>query len=125
LVRAEDVYAPGGVYLGTAPAIHFDPTRVYPSLEKMVRGLYFNHTGRLLDRDAVFKWRPNPIDYGMLAEYFQASAPGPCYGDVFESRILFARKTGLDASVWWLRFYRGPVFRCFVTSPVLGLALTA
>ena len=71
------------------------------------------------------KWRPNPIEYGRLAEYFQASAPGLCYGDVFESRFLFARATGLDASVWWLRFYRGPVFRCFVTSPVLPLAPTA
>jgi hypothetical protein len=125
LVRAEDVYSPGGVYLGTAPALRFDGRRVYPSLEKMLRGLYLHRTGRPLARDAVFKWRPNPIEYGRLAEYFQASAPGLCYGDVFDSRFLFAKATGLDASVWWLRFYRGPVFRCFVTSPVLALAPTA
>ena len=72
-----------------------------------------------------FKWRPNPIEYGRLAEYFQASAPGLCYGDVFDSRFLFAKATGLDASVWWLRFYREPVFSCFVMSPVLALAPTA
>jgi len=87
--------------------------------------LYLHRTGRPLARDAVFKWRPNPIEYGRLAEYFQASAPGLCYGDVFDSRFLFAKATGLDASVWWLRFYRRPVFRCFVTSPVLAIATTA
>lgn len=125
LVRAEDVYSPGGVYLRTAPALHFDGARVYPSLEKMVRGLYFNRTGRLLARDALFKWGANPIEYGKLVEYFQASAPGLCYGDVFESRFLFARATGLGASVWWLRFYHGPVFRCFVTSSMLARAPTA
>ncbi|HKW92757.1 MAG TPA: hypothetical protein VJX92_12720 [Methylomirabilota bacterium] len=114
LVRSEDVYAPSGIYLGTAPAIHFDPERVYPSLRKMVRGLYRHHTRALLPQNVVFRWRPNEVLYGRAREYFEASAPGLAYSDVFECRYVFARETGLEASLWWLRFYRATTFRCFV-----------
>ena len=114
LVRSEDVYSPGRIYLGTTSAICFDPERVYPALRKMVRGLYLHHTGSLLPQNVVFRWRPNEVLYGRGREYFEASAPGLAYDDVFECRYLFARETGLEASLWWLRFYRATVFRCFV-----------
>ena len=39
MVPRMPVYSPGGIYLGDAPGIQFDGRRVYPSLEKMVRGL--------------------------------------------------------------------------------------
>jgi len=80
----------------------------------MVRGLYLHHTGSLLPQNVVFRWRPNEVFFGRGREYFEASAPGLAYGDVFVCRYLFARETGLEASVWWLRFYRATVFRCFV-----------
>src|SRR5215813_6022638 len=56
-----EVFSPGGILLGHAPAIRFDTKRVYPSLTKMVRGLYHHHTGRFLPRDVQFSWGLNEM----------------------------------------------------------------
>ena len=61
MVPRMEMFSPGGIYLGNAPGIRFNRTRVYPSLEKMVRGLHFHHTGRLLPRDRQFSWGLNEI----------------------------------------------------------------
>ena len=59
MVPSIDVYTPAGIYLGTAPAVRFDRERVYPGLEKIVRGLYRHHTGRLLPANTIFRWAIN------------------------------------------------------------------
>jgi hypothetical protein len=111
--RAE-VFSPGGIFLGHAPGIRFDRTRVYPSLVKMVRGLYHHHTGRLLPRDAQFSWGLNEMLYGTLEQIFNYATPGLGFGDVFESRYIVEHENGLEIVAWWLRFYHWTVFRCFL-----------
>ncbi len=111
LVRNEGIYSPGGIYLWSGPAIYFDRKRVYPSLEKMVRGLYLHHTGGLLPRDVVFRWvESHKLHFGRFPEYSRASTPGLAYGDVFECKYLLVR----EGSAWWLRFYGAADFNCFV-----------
>jgi len=114
MVPRVEMFSPGGIYLGDAPAIHFERTRVYPSLEKMVRGLYRHHTGRLLPRDARFSWGLNEMFYGIRAQTFQYATPGLQYGDVFESRFIVEHENDLEIVAWWLRFYQWTVFRCFI-----------
>src|SRR5215510_12431991 len=114
MVPRVEMFSPGGIYLGDAPAIHFERTRVYPSLEKMVRGLYRHHTGRLLPRDARFSWGLNEMFYGIRAQTFQYATPGLQYGDVFESRFIVEHENDLEIVAWWRRFYQWTVFRCFI-----------
>ena len=108
-----EVFSPGGVYLGDAPGIRFDRARVYPSLIKMVRGLYRHHTGRLLERDVRFSWALNEVLFGTREEVFASSTPGLSYGDVFDSRYIVAESDGVEVVAWWLRFYQWSVFRCY------------
>jgi len=107
-------FTPGGIFLGHAPAIRFDPKRVYPPLEKMVRGLYRNQTGRLLPLDVKFSWGLDEILHGTLEQMFMFATPGLAYGDIFESRYIVEHENGLEIVAWWLRFYQWSVFRCFV-----------
>src|SRR5713101_3371185 len=102
MVPRTEVFSPGGIYLGDAPAIRFDRRRVYPSLEKIVRGLYRHHTGRLLLRDAKFSWGLNEILYGGREQMFGYATPGLAYGDIFESRYIVERENGLEIVAWWL-----------------------
>ena len=114
MVPRVEMFSPGGIYLGEAPAIRFDRTRVYPSLEKMVRGLYRYHTGRLLPPEVRFSWGLNEMLYGMREQTFSYASPGLYYGDIFESRYIVEQENGLEVVAWWLRFYQWTVFRCFV-----------
>ena len=116
LISRIEVVSPGGIYLGTAPGIRFDRERVYPSLEKMVRGLYRHHTGRLLSPDTKFVWAINEVMHGNRQAHFEAAIPGLNYVDVFECRYVVVAERGLEATLWWLRFYRATVFRCY-TAP--------
>ncbi len=109
-----EMFSPGGIYLGDAPALHFDRTRVYPSLVKMVRGLYRHHTGRLLPRDTQFSWGLNEMLYGIREQMFEYATPGLGYSDVFESRYIVEHENEREIVAWWLRFYQWSVFRCFV-----------
>jgi len=115
LVPREGVYSAGGILLGQAPGIRFKRERVYPSLEKMVLGLYFYHTGKLLPRDVKFRWvEAHKLHFGRFPEYFQAATDGLAYDDVFECRYLGVREGDREGSLWWLRFYRATIFHCFV-----------
>jgi hypothetical protein len=116
LVRSEEAYSTDGVYLGSGPAIHFDRKRVYPSLEKMVRGLYLHHTGELLPRDIVFQWvEAHKLHFGRFPVYRRAAAPGLVYDEVFECQYFLWRDREREGSAWWLRFYRTTDFNCFVS----------
>src|SRR5713101_5485470 len=114
MVPRMPVYSPGGIYLGDAASIQFDRRRVYPSLEKMVRGLYCHHAGRLLPREVSFSWGLNEILYGMAEQVFAFATPGLTYGDIFDSRYIVEHEDGLEIVAWWLRFYNWTVFRCFL-----------
>jgi hypothetical protein len=118
-------FTQGGIYLGHAPAIRFDPKRVYPSLAKMVRGLYRHQTGRLLPQDVQFSWELNEVLYGAREQMFGYATPGLVYGDVFESRYIVEQENGLESVVWWLRFYQWTVFRCVVAPrPIVTTEVT-
>ncbi len=90
------------------PAIQIDTKRFYPALEKIVRGLYRHHTGRLLPPKCTFKC--------LIVNYLQdenpnlinRSSPGLSYSDVFESRYLILKRE----SIWWLRLYVELSLRC-------------
>ncbi len=48
LIAAQDLYSNGGIYLGTSPALRFDPARFFPAPRKLVRALAFHHFGVIL-----------------------------------------------------------------------------
>ena len=117
MVPRMEMFSPGGIYLRDAPGIRFDAARVYPSLEKMVRGLHFHHTGYLLPRDRQFSWGLNEMLYGFLEQMFAHATPGLEFDDIFECRYIFEPENENEPEIvaWWMRFYRWTVFRCFVT----------
>lgn len=112
LLRKVDLVSPGGIWLGTAPGIRVDRDRFYPTLEKIVRGLYQHHTGRYLPVDATFNWAINEPLEGERLKLFQLSTQGISYPDVFECRFGVAADDKIEISVWWLNFYSGLVMRC-------------
>ena len=88
--------------------------RAYPSLEKIVRGLYFHHTGCLLARDTEFRWLINEHEFADSRRlgYFAVATPGLCCGDEFGSRYTLGAEHGVDGAVWWPSFYESTMFTC-------------
>ncbi len=74
------------MYFGSAPGVKFDQKRIYPLLQKMVRGLYPHHTKRFLPPAAVFAWGLNEHPFGTLETAFSHSGVGLSYPGVFECR---------------------------------------
>jgi hypothetical protein len=98
--------------VGTAPAVRFDRNRLYPLLDKIVRGLYRHHIGRFLPVDVILNWAINEPLLGGKADLFKASTRGLTYHDVFECRYGIAADGTTEMTIWWLRFYGGLVLRC-------------
>jgi hypothetical protein len=115
LVPRFEIRSPAGLILGHTQGVRFDRDRVYPMLAKIVRGLYYHHTGRFLTANARFSWGLNEPLEGSRATVFAQSTTGLSYPGVFECRYGLAGDDTVEGSVWWLRFYEGAVFRC-VTS---------
>ncbi len=114
LIPRVEFRSPAGLILGSAPAVKFDGKRVYPLLEKMVRGLYQHHTRNLLPADASFLWALNERPEGPLEAIFSHSTNGLSYPGVFECRYHISVDATGETAVWWLRFYEGVIFRCAV-----------
>ena len=112
LLKQVDLVSPGGLWLGTAPGIRVDRDRFYPTLKKIVRGLYRHHIGRYLPMNAPWNWAINEPLQGERLKLFQASNPGLSYPDVFECRFGVASDSNLEMTIWWLRFYQSLVMRC-------------
>jgi len=112
LIPRLEFRSPSGLYVGNSPGVQFDATRVYPLLQKMVRGLYHHHTGRFLPTEAPFAWGLNERPVGMLETIFAQSVLGLSYPAVFEYRYRIVADDRGELSVWWLRFYEGWIFRC-------------
>ena len=74
LVPRIDVLSPGGIWMEMPPGLDVDRDRFYPTLRKIVRGLYHHHTGRYLPMDAAFDWA---INESLEGNIFQSSNFGP------------------------------------------------
>lgn len=61
-----EVYSPGGIYLGTQPALRVDRQRILGVIERIARGLYF-----AVNQIAV------PEEYGIKCYWDQYSFPKP------------------------------------------------
>ena len=105
-----DIRSASGLHLGSSPGVQFDRSRVYPLLQKIVRGLYHHHTGRFLPTTAT--WGLNELPVGALEAVFAQSLLGLSYPAVFECRYVIKADAGGELSLWWLRFYEGWFFRC-------------
>lgn len=112
LLRKIDLVSPGGIWLGSAPGIQVDRNRFYPTLEKIVRGLYRHHTSRYLPVDTTFNWAINEPLEGERLKLFQLSTPGISYPAVFECWYGVAADSEIEMAVWWLHFYNSLVMRC-------------
>ena len=104
-----------------AGVIHFDPERFNPAIEKIVRGLHFHHTGRLLLNPASdFHWHlidhPSKVD-GMLATMMKAAKSAYTYPSIFDSSYAL----GSRFCLWTLRFYKRKTIVCVV--PHSGVSL--
>ena len=122
LVRFE-IRSPAGLFLGYTQGVHFDRNRVYPMLEKIVRGLYYHHTGRFLSANARFSWDLFSLGLNESVDLsvFAQCDTGLSYPGVFECRYGIASDDTVEGSAWWLRFYEGVVFHC-VTSVMISAA---
>src|SRR5262249_7875718 len=121
LVPRIDLISQGGIWMGAAPGLNVDRNRFYPTLRKILRGLYHYHTGRYVPPDATFEWAINESLEGGKLTIFQSANPGISYGDVFECRYAVASEDNVEMTIWWLRFYRGLVMRCLTRSDSVAL----
>lgn len=112
LIPRVEIRSPSGLYLGSSPAVQFDRKRVYPLLQKMVRGLYHHHTGRFLPTAAPFSWQLNERPVGTLEAVFSQAVPGLSFPAVFDCRYRIIADDSGELSLWGLRFYEGWIFRC-------------
>jgi hypothetical protein len=112
LIPRIEFRSPSGLVLGSAPAIRFDRNRIYPLLEKIVRGLYHHHTKRFLPANVFFSWGLNERPVGPLETVFSEAVPGLSYPCVFECRYRIITDNTGETTFWWLRFYEGVIFRC-------------
>lgn len=112
LLKQIDLISPGGIWLRNAPGIRVDSKRFYPTLEKIVRGLYRHHTGRYLPPATAFNWAINEPLHDERRKLFQLSTPGLSYSDVFEYRFGTASEDNIEMTVWWFRFFKKLVMRC-------------
>jgi hypothetical protein len=102
-------------------AVRVDRTRFYPALEKMLRGLHYQHTGKLLlNEPSDFSWEiidhPSKID-AKLKTIMRASKSVLVYPKIFEAS--YASGSGL--CVWLLRFYERKTVVCIVPPSGAGL----
>jgi hypothetical protein len=99
---------------GGQPAIQIDKERFYPALEKIVRGLYRYHTGKLLPPQCTFNWLIVNYLQDENPDLLNRSSQGLSYSDVFESRYLILKNDDAERSIWWLRLYIQLSLRCCV-----------
>ncbi len=114
LLAAEEIYTEAGVYIGTAPAVRFDPAKFFPALRKIVRALIFREYGVVLaPADDAFRWkihdRPDPKQ-SAVDNLLRHSYPGLSYPGVFDSNF----SSGTQHCWWFLRFYDGTPISCLL-----------
>ena len=107
------LYTNTGAYVGDGSVLRFSVPRVRRVLEKIVRGLYWKHTGTLIGNvrfdiyhfDPAVRYAPEATlpHLRKLAQTFESGGKVLNYSfaiDQHEPR----------GSVWWLQFYGKPLF---------------
>lgn len=106
-------YSDGGQYLGDGVRMKFNAPRIRRVLEKIVRGLYWKHTGTLIGdvRFDIFPFDPAvkyPPD-ATLPQVRQFARTFESGGNVLTYSVVIAQDDR-RRSVWWLQFYGKPLF---------------
>jgi hypothetical protein len=124
-------YTPAGIYLGEAGILEIDVERVQNVISRVIRGLFFFHSGRCLSRTGrVWVWsRWFGGDYGSDPEFVSSLKEILAVLDeeqvreigqrVFRYRYRLA-DDGLDESAWEFSFYAHRDFVGGTVGPPLG-----
>ncbi len=116
LIPRIDLVSPAGLFFDQTPAFRIERDRFYPSMRKIIQGMYAIQTGRLLPPTFRSSWNLNAT-LEMNDErrrFLEASQFGVVYPGVFACRYLITTEGDKESSLWWLRFYDNVVLRCFV-----------
>ena len=113
-----DVSSPGGIHVGCGRALSFDRPRIQVVIDKIVRGLFFKHTGHRLPTQWVvedFLYKP------LVREELRAAILGLPLIEVGDGTVYSYRyhiSDSSDESFWALMFYNDTSLFIAQTSPV-------
>jgi hypothetical protein len=112
-------FSPGGICIEQARAVTFDRQRMQAVVNKIVRGLYFRHTGQMLGSNRIvedFVCQPQ-----LNQEVMERICCLPLFkigeGTVFSYRYEMPEPQGKE-SAWFLMFYNDTVLFVAATGPV-------
>lgn len=106
-----ELWSRAGIYIGNVPAIQFDGDRFKGIISRIVRGLFWHETRRILPEDYVvhaIRWekQTNDDNQTVIAQVFQPAPIRSIGRGAFEYRYRFASDEP-NASMWVMRFYLG------------------
>ena len=113
-VKAVEVHSPGGLYLANSFEFALDTSRLIRTVNRMIRGLYFDFTRTPLPlgdytRSVLFseyvekhKGEPGAVEFIQFIPQLQGRVVGK---DAFEVRY-FVFDRDQHSSFWYLEFYR-------------------
>lgn len=109
--RNVELWSSAGIYLGNVPAIEFDGDRFGSIIARIVRGLFWHETRRILPEDYVvhsFRWEKQANDdtQNGIAQMFHPAPIRSIGGGAFEYHYRFTSDEP-NASIWVMRFYLG------------------
>jgi hypothetical protein len=110
------LYTPAGIYLGDAPALEIEAARIVRTVSRIIRGLFFRHSGtRLPSASHTPVWSEwfgtdssrDPEIMAAWKEIFEALRARPIH---FLGEAVFRYSYLMDdevpfGSAWWLSFY--------------------
>lgn len=105
--RATPFYSPGGLYLGTAPAISIDQERIDRTFGRIVRGLYFTlcNKRRLPGNTRFEVSMVHPMEKDTKVKVFDVPSVSTCsIGNSFACKYVVAKEDP-NFSLWLLEFY--------------------
>lgn len=125
--RLVEVKSPAGIHLGHVPAHVVDGGRVIKVVKRIVRGLYFHHTGRRLPAQyeitAVYVANPSFLDSPEATTFLNTM----CAPHVLGNSVLVYRYSlteGDDsASAWGLLFFARHAFLVLTALPGNGVGV--
>ena len=115
-LRRVPIYTPAGIYLGGVGAMEINSERLRGTLNRVIRGLFFQHSGRRLFPSAmVWTWSTwlsnasnlDPELKATLKDMFEALCTQPMHvvgKGVFRYSFLLDEEDN-QSSAWWLSFY--------------------
>lgn len=112
-----DIKTKAGIHIGTLPGIKMDPPRVERVSIKIVKGLYFYHTGKRIPKDYSFDVYFDPPNW--LPHLLEKKSPliGR-FGNIFSYKGIVTVKDE-NTGIWWLSFYQSLGLIVIVENPVL------